>query len=159
MKAASIKEIRDDLKHRSPSDLMELCLRLARFKKENKELLTYLLFESENEERYIATVKQTIDLAFDDVDFEKSYFAKKRVRKILKDTKKFIRYSGKIETEAELLLYFCEQLRELGGVNGRNTTLRNLYLRQLDLIEKRISKLHEDLQYDYTRQLKRLVLR
>jgi len=44
MKAASSKEIKSALIEQSPTQLTELCLRLARFKKENKELLTYLLF-------------------------------------------------------------------------------------------------------------------
>ena len=46
MKAASISEIKTELKGLPPAQLTELCLRLARFKKENKELLTYLLFEA-----------------------------------------------------------------------------------------------------------------
>ena len=32
-----LKQIKDELKHRSQEDLLELCLRLARFKKENKD--------------------------------------------------------------------------------------------------------------------------
>ena len=44
MKAAGVKAIKDDLKMRSKEELQELCLTLSKFKKENKELLTYLLF-------------------------------------------------------------------------------------------------------------------
>jgi len=36
--------------------------------------------------------------------------------------------------------------------------LVNLYERQLLFIEKKIEKLHEDLQYDYTLELKELSL-
>ena len=43
MKAVTVKKIKDELSHRSANDLMELCLHLSKFKKENKELLTYLL--------------------------------------------------------------------------------------------------------------------
>ena len=46
MKASTVSELKEELKHLPPAQLLELCLRLARFKKENKELLTYLLFEA-----------------------------------------------------------------------------------------------------------------
>ena len=42
MKAVTIKQLKDELAHKSASELKELCLHLSRFKKENKELLTYL---------------------------------------------------------------------------------------------------------------------
>jgi hypothetical protein len=38
----------------------------------------------------------------------------------------------------------------------RNTTLCNLYERQIISIKKKISVLHEDLQYDYNLQLEEL---
>ena len=59
MKAASLAQIKKELKLRSPQDIEELCLRLGRFKKENKELLTYLLFEADDEQGYIAHIKES----------------------------------------------------------------------------------------------------
>ena len=50
MKAVTVKKIKDELTHKTASELMEICLQLSKFKKENKELLTYLLFESHDEE-------------------------------------------------------------------------------------------------------------
>ena len=63
MKAVTVKEISEELVNLSPKELRDLCLRLARFKKENKELLTYLLFEATDEEMYIESVKKEIDHA------------------------------------------------------------------------------------------------
>jgi len=57
MKAVTIKELKDELANLSPKEIRELCLRLARFKKENKELLTYLLFESGDESVYVGSIK------------------------------------------------------------------------------------------------------
>mgnify|MGYP000868560009 FL=1 len=38
----------------------------------------------------------------------------------------------------------------------RNTTLKNLFERQILSIEKSVATLHEDLQYDYTVELQKL---
>ena len=58
MKAATINELKQELLNEKPARLTELCIRLARFKKENKELLTYLLFEAHDINGYIASVKK-----------------------------------------------------------------------------------------------------
>ena len=96
---------------------MELCLQLSKFKKENKELLTYLLFEAHNEEGYIESVKEQIDELFENINTKSYFYIRKSVRKILTLTKKFIRYSKKTETEVELLLYFCTKLKNFKPSN------------------------------------------
>ena len=156
MKTATLVEIKKELKYKTAEELVQLCARLARFKKENKELLTYLLFEADNEEHYITNIKALIDTSFQDIKASNWYYIKKKVRKILKETKKYIRYSGIKETEVELLLYFCDQLKSLTPAIKRNTTLTNLFERQLLYIEKKIPSLHEDLQYDFTLELEEL---
>lgn len=156
MKTATVAIIKKELAHYSQPELMELCLRLARFKKDNKELLTYLLFEAGNEQGYIEGVKRQMDEAFADINTSSYYYIKKSVRKILSSTKKNIRYSQKKETEVELLLYFCRKLRTLKPSFTRSTVLRNTYQTQLRMIRKAMSKLHEDLQYDYGLELDRL---
>lgn len=149
MKAATVAQLKKELKFKSQDEVMQLCLRLARFKKENKELLTYLLFESDNEEGYIETVKEEVDEMFADININSYFYIKKSVRKILRTIKKYIRYSGKKATEVELLLYFCEKLKSFRPSINRNTTLKNLYNRQLEYINKKIPLLHDDLQHDY----------
>jgi len=149
MKAATVAQLKKELKFKSQDEVLELCLRLARFKKENKELLTYLLFESDSEEGYIETVKEEVDSMFADINVNSYFYIKKSVRKILRTIKKYIRYSGNKATEVELLLYFCEKLKSFRPSINRNTTLMNLYNRQLEYIKKKIPLLHEDLQYDY----------
>ncbi len=157
MKVASIKELKDELKHRSKEDLLLYVLQLSKFKKENKELLTYLLFESTNEEEYIIKIKEEVLEQFSTINTKNFYLIKKSVRKILKMIKKHIRYSKKKETEVELLLFFCSQLLELSPSIKKNTTLLNLYNRQLQMAKKGISMLHEDLQYDYELELQELL--
>ncbi|RFN58383.1 hypothetical protein [Marixanthomonas ophiurae] len=158
MKPATVAQLKKELKFRSSDELEELCLRLAKFKKENKELLTYLLFQSHDEEAYIKSVKQVINDGFSTINTNSYYYMKKTVRKVLRMVKKYIRYSKKKETEVELLLYFCEQLKDLRPSIKRNKTLTNLYERQLTLAKKRIAELHEDLQHDFTLEIEELNL-
>jgi hypothetical protein len=156
MKAVTVKELKLELSERSQSEMIDLCLRLSRFKKENKELLTYLLFESSNESGYIESVKTEIDDQFELINTKTYYFIKKSVRKILRIIKKYNRYSKKKETEIELLLYFCKKLRNFKpSING-STVLNNIYLREIAGIRKKMKLLHEDLQFDYEIELKKL---
>ncbi len=156
MKAATVRELKQELSQRTPKEVLEICLRLSKFKKENKELLTYLLFEESDEASYVRSVKQEIDDEFEQINRRSYYLIKKSVRKILRSVRKYIRYSNSKETEVELLIYFCVKLRDLDPSIFRYTVLRNLYERLVDSIEKKLGKLHEDLQYDYGVQLEEL---
>lgn len=156
MKAASLKEIKTELTHASHSELLELCLRLSKFKKENKELLTYLLFEASDEEGFIQTVQEEADVLFEQMNTNSYFYMKKTIRKILRMLKTNIRYSKKKETEVELLLYFCTRLKALRPSIRYSLVLKNLYRRELLAIEKKVGLLHEDLQYDYKETLETL---
>jgi len=50
MDPASLAEIKKTLMLMDRGELLDACLRLARFKKDNKELLTYMLFLSKDEQ-------------------------------------------------------------------------------------------------------------
>ncbi len=156
MKAASIRLLKQEMKNRSANELLEIGLRLARFKKENKELLTYLLFEIQDEQAYIESIKQEMDQQFQEINKSNIYFAKKSIRKIVRTTNKFIRYSGRKETEVELLMHFCKCLKGSGIPMNNSVALNNIYIRQIQKIKKAIGTLHEDLQYDYNVELEEL---
>jgi len=157
MKPATIIELKKELKYKSQEQLIEYCMAMARFKLESKELLTYLVFESENEATYVESVKTYIDTTFAEISTTNFYFIKKSIRKILRQTKRFIRYSKKKETEAELLIYFCKVLGEFKPAIAKNKVLTNMYNKQLELAQKAISKVHEDLQYDYNLMIEELI--
>ena len=149
LKPASLAEIRKELKNRDPEELAAICLRLGRFKKDNKELLTYLLFDAQDEAGYIEVVKYAIDDMMDEINRSHIYYAKKGIQKILRQLNKNIRYSGNKQTEVEILLYFCQSIRDSGIAIHRSNVLQNLYERQKVKINKALSTLHEDLQTDY----------
>ena len=156
MKAASISDIKQELTNLQPAKLLELCLRLAKYKKDNKELLYYLLFEANDEQTYISNVKTEMEEAFAEINQSNLYFAKKSLRKILRNTAKHIRYTASNQAEVELLLHFCQTLKHSGIPLKNSTVLNNLYQFQLKKVAKVIATLHEDLQYDYLKELNQL---
>lgn len=158
MKPASVNEIKQQLKELDKKELIEICQRLARFKKENKELLTYLLFEEDDLPAYIANVKEEMDHDFSQVNTSSVFFAKKTIRKILRTANRYIRYTGSKTAETEILLHYLTSFRGLNLPWQRSTALVNLYTSQVKKIDAAINTMHEDLQYDYRRELERLKL-
>ena len=157
MKAVTIKELKEELSNRTPKELRELTLRLARFKKENKELLTYLLFESTDESGYISAVKKEVDQLFELINTKTHYYIKKSLRKILRSINKYSRYSLKKRTEVDLLIYFCVKLKAFSPSIRKNARIMKIFDTQIENIRKKLPSLHEDLQFDYERELLALV--
>jgi hypothetical protein len=156
METASLSVIKKELKTISPQQLQELCLRLAKYKKENKELLNYLLFEAINEQAFIKNVKDEIDEQFKQLNKNSFYLAKKTLRKVLKTTDKYIKFSGSKETEIELLIYFCQKMRKSGLSLRSSRVILSMYQRRVERIKKVLSMLHEDLQFDYEEEVEKL---
>ena len=157
MKAASVNEIKQELKELNPAQLSELCLRLARFKKESKELLSFLLFEAGDTSLFSAKVKAEVDELFSLLKAEKNlYFTKKSLRKILRTVTKYSRYAASDELTAEWLLYFCTKLNDSGIPFRKSPVLVNMYQNQLKKINKLVEGMHEDMQGDYQKDLDQL---
>jgi hypothetical protein len=156
METASLSEIKKELKTLSPAQLQEMMVRLAKFKKENKELLSYLLFDAFNQQAFIQSVKEEIDDQFKNLNSSSFYLAKKTLRKVLRTTKKYIRFSGSKEVEIELLIYFCLKMRKSGLKMNSSRVVMNMYLNQVRRVKQVLSMLHEDIQMDYEADLKKL---
>ena len=138
------------------SELVKICIQLAKYKKENKELLNYLLFDSNYEPDYINKIKNEIDLLFGGINRSTLYFAKKGIRKILRTINRYIRYSGQKRTEAELRIHFCINLKLSGIPLNSSVALGNIFDGQILKINKAVSMLHEDLQHDYNEEIKNI---
>jgi hypothetical protein len=156
MKAASVHELKDELQQLPPKQLVELCLRLSRFKKENKELLTYLLFEAHDLPGYITLVKQQMDEAFEALNTSQIFLAKKTIRKTLRIANKHVRFTGSKQSEVELLIHFCTLLKGSGIQLHKSTAMLNLYNQQLKKVRKALESMHEEEQYDYLRVVEKL---
>ncbi|WP_126972164.1 hypothetical protein [Gynurincola endophyticus] len=149
MKAANVQVLKQALKDKKQSELVELCLRLARFKAENKELLSYLLFDESDLSGYLQHVKEEMEIGFETLNTQQTFLAKKTIRKVLRIANKHIRYIGQKEAQAEILIYFLHLLKHSGYDVHRSAVMMNLYKTQLKKIDQVLETLHEDLQFEY----------
>lgn len=156
MKVASLKEIKTELQTLEQDRLVDLCIRLAKYKKENKELLNYLLFEAQDEQNFIQENKVEIEEQFRSVSKGHAYYVKKTLRKILRFVNKQSKYSGQPQTELELRIFFCVQMKENKIPIHPGTVIFNLYQQQVKKINTLLEKLPEDLQYDYHQEITRM---
>lgn len=154
MKSATVAELKKELEHFPPSKVAELTLRLARFKKENKELLTFLLYEANDVPGFIKQVKDEMDEEFLKMNRDTLYLAKKSLRKVLRSVAKYCRYIGTTEAEVELLIHFIHNIHRTNIPFRDGVVINNLYENQLKKIRKLIAGLDDDLQYDWERELR-----
>ena len=158
MQTATLTEIRKELATYPADELAKVCLRMARFAKGNKELLTYLLFDSNHEEGYIEDMQNWVEEGFEEIDFRTRYFAMKKLRKILSALKKKIRYSGNKITEIRLLLFFCEKVIENDWPIIDSTSLNKMLHQQTKRASTILNGLHEDLKMDFQRRIEDIVM-
>ena len=152
-----LQDIKKEVQHLSAEQLADLCLRLARYKKENKELLAYLLFEAHNEEAFIGQVKSEVGFEMSQLSSH-SYQATKTVRKILRLISKYVKFMVSKPAEIELMLNFCHNYLQYINRNTSYKSLRMILLRQLTKTQANIKKLHEDLQFDYVQGYNNIVI-
>ena len=158
MKTASVKQLKTELENTPPAELLKFCLRLVKFKKENKELLTYLLFDANDEQEYVKSVNELLRELFLTVNRKNIYFAKKTLRKIVRTANRYIKYSEAETTEPDILIYMCENINALELNLKKNTVLSNMYASLLKRITKAVNAMHDDMQYDYLKIIERLTL-
>ncbi|MFD2146364.1 hypothetical protein [Mucilaginibacter antarcticus] len=121
---------------------------MARHKKENKELLAYLIFEADNSPAFIEKVKAEAGFMFSQMPV-RSYEAAKYLRKILRLLGKYIKFMASKEAETELLINFCTGYIQYADRRTSYKPLRTILVRQVEKTRTAIGKLHEDLQYDF----------
>jgi len=133
MDPASLAEIKKTLMLMDRGELLDACLRLARFKKDNKELLTYMLFLSKDENAH-----------------------KKTLRKIIRWMNKCLRFSGVKETEVQVRMHFCQTLRDSETPFRKHRVMWNMYAGQIKKIRKAGEKFHDDVKRDLERDILKL---
>jgi len=156
MTAYTINEIKTELEQSNSKKLFSLCLRLAKFKKENKELLAFLLFESDNIPAYIEKVNAETKEYFDGINNSNIYYIKKSLRKILRYINKQIKFISAKQAETEIRIYFCNCMIDARMPFHKSKQLVKVYEGQLKKIGAVLLNLHPDLQYDLKKQIKQV---
>jgi hypothetical protein len=151
-----LQQIKKELQHLPAEQLADLCLRLARYKKENKELLAYLLFEAHNEPDFIESVKAEAGFMFSQLPAQ-SYFTAKALRKILKMLTKYTKFMASKTAEIDLVLNFCQNYLQYVIRQTSHKPIRLILTRQIEKLRTAIGKLHEDLQFDYSEDYNKLL--
>jgi hypothetical protein len=156
MKPSTISQLQKELKLLDRNQVVEICIAIAKYKKENKELLSYLLFESNDEKGYVENIKKEIDELFSEINRKSTYTTKKGLQKIVRVMNRHIKYSESKQTEIELRIYFCKKVKASRIYLDSSAIISNLYYREIEKIKIAFLKLHEDLQYDYRSELEEL---
>ena len=153
MKAAGLKQIKDEMQALSTSELQDLCLRLIKFKKESKELATYMIFYKNEEEEFVADIKNTLSEQFENINISTAYFAKKGLRKYLRLAGRYERYTQVDSSSLEIYLHVATELQHLATSLKKNTQVKNMFTSVSKKIASIYTTLHPDLQFDYKQRI------
>ena len=74
----------------------------------------------------------------------------------MRTANKYIRYTGSKTAEAEILLHYAINFKALKLPLQKSTALKKIYEAQKKKIAAAIDTMHEDLQYDYLKELEGL---
>ena len=149
----SINEIKKELVLKERKELLEFCIQLSKFKKENKEFLSFLLFQKDDLPAYILQVNEQTNELFENINTSSVYFIKKSVRKILRLINKHNHFTQSPEVEVETLIFFCNCFSQYHIPIQSSVQLKNIYQSQLLKIDKALAELHPDLQYDLRKKI------
>lgn len=158
MKPEKLSNIKRELSGRTVQELTEICLRLAKYKKDNKELLNYLLFDGTDPLGYSERVKLFLEEDFKTLH-KHYYHSTKALRKIIRLLNRYANYTSSKQVEVELLLWFCINFLLYADLRSSHKPLQGLLIRQLERISKLLPRLHEDLQFDYQSEFEELLLK
>jgi len=158
IKVYGVQDIKKEIQHLDNTQLIELCLRLVRHKKENKELAAYVLFDADNEQAFIEGLVAENGFMFSQLPHN-NYQLAKGLRKILRLLNKYVKFTSSKQAEIELLINFCRNYVQYVDRRASSSykPLRLILTRQLDKIKAAIGKLHEDLQFDYSQDFNSMV--
>jgi len=148
MEQEKLIKLKKELSGYSVTELTDICLRLAKYKKENKELLQYLIYDAQDPMEYAEKVKLFLSEEFKNMQ-KHYYYNTKSMRKILRLISRYAKYTASKQVEMELTLWFCSNFLTFADLKTTHKPLQGLLRRQLDKITKLLPRLHEDLQFDY----------
>ncbi|GAA0877210.1 hypothetical protein GCM10009119_01780 [Algoriphagus jejuensis] len=156
MEIPSLAQLKKDLSFLPEKELILLITDLAKFSRDNKAFLYFKLNEQYQPTLFVDSVREELDEAFQLANTRSYYFAKKSAQSIRRKLNKSLKLSKNKADQAELILYFCEQMKEFGYLSFRYPVIDNLFQVQLGKAQKLIATLHEDLQADFNYRIEAL---
>lgn len=158
MEKVSLSDIRKELSFVSREELIGICLRMARLKKENKEHLAYLLF-SKDETIFIAEINEEITSAMLDLKHINAFQAKKVLQKTLRTITKNKKFCLSKVFEMEVMLHFVREMEQKKVPYSSSAYLFQFYAKQVIKLGKILPGLDEELQIDYQSEVEELCAR
>jgi hypothetical protein len=150
----TLSEIKKELKLRSHDELIGMCLQLAKYKKDNKEYLGFLLYDAEDVPNFLQDVLKNMDLMFDEIENQTHWYqTKKSWRKILRHNTKCAKFMKSKNCEIHMHLHFVKRAQSSQISYTRYNVLNQIIELQIKKIRALIPTMHEDLQYDFNREL------
>ena len=128
MKAATVSQLRKELVKLDHDELLDVCVRMAKFKVESKELLTYLLMKADDEIGYANDLCSEIDEHLN----APGRIHKKTLRKVVKmdgQVTAVLRLTKKRSCKCEFTFVDESRTRESASANCRVSA--NMYATQL----------------------------
>lgn len=158
MKTSSVSELKKELQQWPAEDLVGFCIALAKFKKNNKEYLDYLLYSAHSKPGFVEEVKAEMDLHFSAINKDANlYYIKKTLRKILRLLNTYCKYLSDKPSALELHIYYCSKLKNSGIPIRKSQLIMNLYEQELKKINSLLAGIHEDLKADYAAEIETLI--
>lgn len=151
-----LSDLKKELLELSKPELIQLCLRVAKLKRENKELLAYLIFDSEDPIFYAQKLKPEIKEVFEQ-PFQHAYYLTKSIRKAMRLITKYYRFTSNKQGETELLIYLVEEFYLSWRNEYRYQALGKVIFRCLEKAQSNLKKIDEDFRADFEDPINELV--
>jgi hypothetical protein len=151
-----LSDLKKELSELSKPDLIKLCLRVAKLKRENKELLAYLIFDSDDPLFYAQKLKPEIKEVFEQ-PFQHGYHFTKSLRKTTRLITKYYRFTSNKQGETELLLYLVDQFHLSWRYEYRYQALGKVIFRCLEKAQANLKKIDEDFRADFEHPIAELL--
>jgi hypothetical protein len=137
-----------------PQRLAELCSALAKYKKEIKEYLGYLLFDDSDRVAYVEEVGHELRALVEAIDpSQNAYFTKKNLRRIQRAMNRYCRFVGEPGAAAEIRLQFLRALQNTAIPFRQHAQLQNIVDQEKKRTRMLIEDIHEDIRTDFEKAL------
>jgi hypothetical protein len=156
MEIPSLAQLKKDLSFLSEKELVNLIADLAKFSRDNKTFLYFKLNEQFQPNLFVDAVKEDLEESFQTANIRNHHAAKKAAQTIRRKLNKSLKLSKNKADQAELILHFCEKMKEYGYLRFRHPIIDNLFAVQVGKAQKLIATLHEDLQSDFSYRIETL---